>query len=96
MLKHYCVSAVRLRSDGNVAEVEWGPLEGQPFVLVMDAAHATPDQVIQAIQRGRMVWASFPTPLGLALGGLLHARSLDGGPPTLELSAGHWSEMRQL
>lgn len=96
MLKQYCVSAVRLGPDGNVAEVEWGPLEGQPFVLPMDAAKASPDQVIQAIQRGRMVWASFPTPLGLAVGCLLSTRSSDGGPPILELSAGHWNEMRQL
>ena len=83
----YCVSRVRLEPDGRVAEAEWGPLDGHPFVLISEATISAPDELIQLIRRGRIVWASFPTPFGLVVGALLRVATVMG-TATLELVPG--------
>jgi hypothetical protein len=84
----YCVSRVRLGPGGNVAEVEWGPLDGHPLVLVREPTVTEPDALVNLIRRGRLVWASFPTPFGLVVGGLLRIGRDNDGLQTLELASG--------
>lgn len=77
----YCISKVKLDPLGQAIAAVWGRLEGGVDRQLVDARVADSAEVADQLRQGKLVWATFPTPKGLVVGGLCRvSRRADGGP----------------
>lgn len=84
----YCICKVKLDAAGQPVAAELGRLDGGRSSEIVETRIADCTEVADWLRRGKLVWASFPTPRGLALGGLCRPSRAQDGRATFELAPG--------